>query len=710
MTNHPSEIPGSDTPLDSWKEIAAYLQRDVSTAMRWEKSEELPVHRHQHSSRASVYAYPSELDAWRTARRPDRGKTAVPPARWPRLVPAAAGGAALLAVAAVVLWGPIMKPPGPLAEAANVAGKVTIRQVWAGEDIDILGSPSPDGRFISFVDWSTGDLALRDLQTGENRRLTNKGSWSENPSYAEWSVISPNGKQVAYTWLDNEKSLFHLRLIGIEGEGGGSRPKIVYSHEDVRYVHPQSWFPDGERILTRLFRADDTIQIGIVHVADGSLEVLKTFDWQRPQTAKLSPDGRYIAYDAPSDQQRKQQDIFLLAADGGSEVPLVEHSANDTVIGWTPDGGAILFSSDRSGRSDMWRLPLEGGKPAGPATRVKSGIEVSKPMGMTAAGELYYGVRTGNRDIQVAEVDFATGRMLSPIVKPVDRYVGWAIDPAWSPDGKSMAYISRRASGNNSSRKLVIRELTAGAEREIENDLTYIEVLHWTPDGRSLLTSGRDAEGRHGIVRIDAVTGKRALILRSSAGVRLKDSQASPDGKAIYYLRGDYQLLDSSRKFVMSVRTLDLASGQDKEIYRADASRGLMRFRLSPDGTRLAIGRTDPEDGSTILEALPVEGGEPLELYRVHPPDLIARYPAWTPDSQDVLFVLKRGESPKKPDELWTIPALGGEPQKTEVSADQMRMPISVHPDGRRVAFSAGQDHLSVWVMANFLPEMRAAK
>ena len=59
MTNHPNEIPGSDTPLDSWKEIAAYLQRDVSTAMRWEKSEELPVHRHHHSSRASVYAFTS---------------------------------------------------------------------------------------------------------------------------------------------------------------------------------------------------------------------------------------------------------------------------------------------------------------------------------------------------------------------------------------------------------------------------------------------------------------------------------------------------------------------------------------------------------------------------------------------------------------------------------------------------------------------------
>jgi tetratricopeptide (TPR) repeat protein len=56
--------------LDSWKEIAAYLQRDVRTVQRWERREALPVHRHLHDQRASVYAYRSELDSWRKGRRP----------------------------------------------------------------------------------------------------------------------------------------------------------------------------------------------------------------------------------------------------------------------------------------------------------------------------------------------------------------------------------------------------------------------------------------------------------------------------------------------------------------------------------------------------------------------------------------------------------------------------------------------------------------
>ena len=49
--------------LDSWKEIAAYLSRDVTTVQRWEKREGMPVHRHLHDRMGSVYAFSSELDA-----------------------------------------------------------------------------------------------------------------------------------------------------------------------------------------------------------------------------------------------------------------------------------------------------------------------------------------------------------------------------------------------------------------------------------------------------------------------------------------------------------------------------------------------------------------------------------------------------------------------------------------------------------------------
>jgi TolB-like protein/tetratricopeptide (TPR) repeat protein len=60
----------SETRLDSWKEIATYVKRDVSTVQRWEKREAMPVHRHLHDKRGSVYALSSELDAWLQRRKP----------------------------------------------------------------------------------------------------------------------------------------------------------------------------------------------------------------------------------------------------------------------------------------------------------------------------------------------------------------------------------------------------------------------------------------------------------------------------------------------------------------------------------------------------------------------------------------------------------------------------------------------------------------
>jgi len=54
----------ADQRLDSWKEIASYLRRDVRTAQRWEKNERLPIHRRVHQTLATVYAYKNELDAW----------------------------------------------------------------------------------------------------------------------------------------------------------------------------------------------------------------------------------------------------------------------------------------------------------------------------------------------------------------------------------------------------------------------------------------------------------------------------------------------------------------------------------------------------------------------------------------------------------------------------------------------------------------------
>jgi DNA-binding winged helix-turn-helix (wHTH) protein len=71
LTRQPATTP--EDRLDSWKEIAAYLKRDVTTVRRWEKREGMPVHRHVHDKLGSIYAFRTELDAWTRSRNPGVG-------------------------------------------------------------------------------------------------------------------------------------------------------------------------------------------------------------------------------------------------------------------------------------------------------------------------------------------------------------------------------------------------------------------------------------------------------------------------------------------------------------------------------------------------------------------------------------------------------------------------------------------------------------
>jgi tetratricopeptide (TPR) repeat protein len=117
----PNDAESSDR-LDSWKDIAGYLRRDVSTVQRWEKREGMPVHRHLHERLGSVYAFRSELDVWSKSRglvevqetaadsiaqepepldRPGAAQTA--PARW-RAAAAMGALAVIIAIALAVTF------------------------------------------------------------------------------------------------------------------------------------------------------------------------------------------------------------------------------------------------------------------------------------------------------------------------------------------------------------------------------------------------------------------------------------------------------------------------------------------------------------------------------------------------------------------------------------------------------------------------------
>ena len=122
------------------------------------------------------------------------------------------------------------------------------------------------------------------------------------------------------------------------------------------------------------------------------MRILKTLGRRRPELPRFSPDGRFIACDYPPRDDSENRDIFLLAADGSREVPLVQHPADDQLLGWMPDGKGILFASDRTARGGAWFIPVANGKPKGLPELIKPDLGAIEPLGFTRSGSFYYGI------------------------------------------------------------------------------------------------------------------------------------------------------------------------------------------------------------------------------------------------------------------------------------------------------------------------------
>lgn len=680
MTEHTMDRPEADaqrldeTPLDSWKEIASYLKRDMRTVRRWEKSEGLPVHRLMHLSRASVYAYPSELDAWRAQRHPPEDEA---PRVWLWHQLARGPAVAVVLLLTLINGGDsrLIGRPNTPAQAQDVVA----RRVWGGSGVDVTGGISPDGRWLSFVDWTTGDLAVRDLASGQTRHLTNKkwtGSWADSPEQALWSIFSPDGAQVAYAWQPN-RAAYDLRVVATSE---GATPRILYSSPDVGLVWPMDWSADGKQILVLSRRVGKTYQLVLVSVADGSVRVLKSFDSISPRKASLSPDGRYAAYDF-------RGDIFVLATDGSRETALVQHAADDAFPVWVPDGDRILFVSDRTGQPSLWAIAVSQGRPQGVPELVKADIgRLTGPMGFTRGRAFCYGLSIGMSEVFTARVDPATGTVLAPPTPVSQDFVGWIASPDWSPDGQSLAYVKRPGPGAT----IIIRSLATGEERELRSDATSLYRPIWSPDGRSFLVNGTNAQGRQGLLRIDAQTGATTRFVQ--ARVYITGQAWSPDGEAAFYWDGG-----------RLVRyTFD--SGQGEPLAEVPGS-PRANFAVSPDGQSLVIFRS-----GKALEVLSVKGGQPRELLRLQEGEQMFLYPgtAWTPDGRYVLFTKATTKDGEKAMTLWSVPAQGGEVRKFDLTMPLLR-DLQMHPDGQRLAFTAGQNQYEVWVLENFL-EVAASK
>jgi len=584
------------------------------------------------------------------------------------------------------------------------------------------GAVSPHGRFLSYTDWSTGDLAVRDLETGESRRLTQKGSWAV-PDFAQAvQAISPDGRYVAYGWQGVGSC--DLRIVRL----GGGEPRVLYRDEDIQLIEPQDWSPDGRHILVTALRRDRTSQTLLVSVEDGSVQVLVTRI--RPQNMAFSPDGRFIVYDVQPVEDSLQRDIHLPHVDGTPGVALVEHSANDTVLGWSPDGSRVLFVTDRAGTSDVWAIQVVNGRGRGVADLVRPDIGAISAswLGLTRDGSYYFGRDSWVNDVYVTTLDPVTGAADEP--QRLVSHVLFDTSVEWSPDGQELAYAT-----DGGDVVLGVWTISTGAERRLPLEMTQVHAFqpHWAPDGGSLLAQGRNLQLgglAQGFYRIDVQTGDLRPLLVNEAGQTAGTAEWpvwSSDAKTMFYRRAD------PRRRGQSLVVRDVDSGRERELYSRDLPAagelpttvvtsptvqsfrkfgyaGASRLAISPDGQQLAFVWTE-QDGagqgpsSAVLTVIPTaNGGEPRELVRV---DALERIfpPAWMPDG-DLLFGRGRVEGQGPRFELWKASTAGGEPERLGLSMEgSVLYGLSVHPNGRRVAFTAGHfGSLETWVLNNLLP------
>jgi tetratricopeptide (TPR) repeat protein len=144
MAESPPPIPPSEEKannrLDSWKEIAQYLKREVRTVQRWEKSEGLPIHRHSHGKSSSVYAFAHELDAWWNNRTPGLGNDSASRTANPF------GRAALMASAVIVM-------------TAATLSMMFLTERWR-ESVSVLPFEERDWVLIADFENRTGDATF----------------------------------------------------------------------------------------------------------------------------------------------------------------------------------------------------------------------------------------------------------------------------------------------------------------------------------------------------------------------------------------------------------------------------------------------------------------------------------------------------------------------------------------------------------------------
>ena len=548
--------------LDSWKKIASYLKRDVSTVQRWERREAMPVHRHLHDKLGSVFAFRSELDAWWESRRTrltqeGAGESGTAARLRPARLVGFALAAAVVLIACALAW---------FAAKTDYFWRSPLANAKFTRLVDFAGTAqaaaiSRDGKFVAFLGDRDGqiDAWVSELGSGTYRNLTH-GNVRDlvNPAIrtlgfsADSSLVSiwtrrPDGSQpgdvnvfavptaggplrpylleaAEFDWSrDGKRLVYHTTAPGdplFVREPGTPGDRRIYVAPAGVHCHFPVWSPDNAFIYFARGVPPDDWDIWRIQPSAAGLERITNHNTRVAYPVML--DRRtllYLATDADGSGP------WMYAVDVERRLPHRISSGLESYTSLAASAdGARLIATIANARTSVWRLSLTEDRTSATTAGGPSPVLANGEAPRLGADFLLYVSWRGERQGIWALTHGAIREIWSSARL---RIVG---GPAIAPDGRHLVF-----SVDDSGRTLLYMMDDNGSHvRVLADSLALRGNPAWAPDGQSVVSAAvRDGEPR--LTRI-FLNGDAPLPLVSEYSI---DPVWSPDGRFLVYSGAD---------------------------------------------------------------------------------------------------------------------------------------------------------------------------
>jgi Tol biopolymer transport system component len=388
---------------------------------------------------------------------------------------------------------------------------------------------SPDGKELAFSwqgennsDPGVMHIYAQLLGAGNPLQLTHAKTLDGTPTW------SPDGRFIAFSRTGPTENAYYI----VPSLGGPERKLADWYPE--RAGSGMSWSPDGKYIAVadRGSDASSSSSIYLVAVESGK-RINPKIQLPGPfvMYPTFSPDGKYLAFIAGPGFL--STDVNIAPVAGGKSRQLTSVHAFLLGLAWMPDSSAIVFSSNHAGLSSLWRVPASGGD----LEPISNAADSANAPTVAPIGDRLAFYRLGI-DTNIWKASMAPGAHLLPT--KIIASTKADSSPAFSPDGRRIAFCSARSSGNNEI-------YVADADGSNQVQLTTMKAPdtgtpRWSPDGKQIAFDSR-REGHSDIFVISADGGTPR---RLTNGPNDNETPAwSRDGLWIYYtteISGTYQI------------------------------------------------------------------------------------------------------------------------------------------------------------------------